>query len=306
MDVNAVWYRIRDAFLALGQGRSVFENNFVASCIIGFRRDRFFSERDEFELMKDPNKYSVRSVVRALQIMECFDDEHPERGISEIADAVGLHKTTTYRIVTTLVNYGYLERTADGQRCRLGLELANLGYKVIRRMDLRREALPYMKQLVQGWDEICDLSIFEQGKVFYIEVLRGNHGLTIAAAIGQRLPAHCTASGKIFLAHLPSAELDSILSQPLGSYTNNTITSPDELCGQLEIIRDQGYAVDYEEYEVGICAIAAPIYNQKGTVIATIGCPSPVSRMTSERISEIAIAFKNAAMAISHRLGFDQ
>jgi len=256
--------------------------------------------------MKNPNAYSVRSVVRALKIMGCFDDEHPVRGISDIADVVGLHKTTTYRIVTTLVNYGYLERTNDGQRYWLGLELASLGFKVIHRMDFQREALPYMKQLVQGCDEICDLSIFDQGKVFYIEVLRGNHALTIAAAVGQRLPAHCTASGKLFLAHLPSAELDDILSQPLGTYTNNTITSPDELRRQLEIIRNQEYAVDYEEYEMGICAVAAPIFNQKGTVIATIGCPSPNSRMTPERISKIAIAFKDAARAISHRLGNDQ
>ena len=184
--------------------------------------------------MKDPNEYNVRAVERALQIMGCFDDEHPERGISEIAQAVGLHKATAHRIVTTLVNYGYLERAADGQKYRLGLELTNLGFKVIRRMDLRREALPFMKQLVQEWDETCDLSIFDQGKVFYIEVLRGNRALTIAAAVGQRLPAHCTASGKLFLAYLPPAELDAILNQPLASYTEKTITSPDELRKQLE------------------------------------------------------------------------
>ena len=98
--------------------------------------------------MKDPTDYNVRAVERALQIMECFDDEHPERGISDIAQAVGLHKATAHRIVTTLVNYGYLERVEDGQKYRLGLELPNLGYKVLRRMDLRREAVPFMKQLV--------------------------------------------------------------------------------------------------------------------------------------------------------------
>ena len=136
--------------------------------------------------MKDPNEYNVRAVERALHIMGCFDSEHPERGISEIAEAVGLHKATAHRIVTTLVNYGYLERVADDQKYRLGLELANLGFKVIRRMDLRREALPYMQQLVQEWDETCDLSIFDQGRVFYIEVLQGNQALTIAAAVGQR------------------------------------------------------------------------------------------------------------------------
>ena len=255
--------------------------------------------------MKDPNDYNVRAVERALQIMGCFDDEHPERGISDIAQAVGLHKATAHRIVTTLVNYGYLERAADEQKYRLGLELPNLGYKVIRRMDMRREAHPFMKQLVEEWDETCDLSIFDQGKIFYIEVLRGNRALNISAAVGQRMPAHATASGKLFLAYLPSAELDALLSQPLDSYTKNTLTSPDELRKQLGKIRQQGFAVDYEEYEPGVCAIAAPIFNRGGKVIAAIGGPSPMSRMTPERISKIADAFKDAAKAISQRMGYN-
>jgi IclR family KDG regulon transcriptional repressor len=256
--------------------------------------------------MKDPNEYNVRAVERALQILECFDDQHPERGISEIAQAVGLHKATAYRIVTTLANYGYLEWVAEGQRYRLGLELSNLGFKVIRRMDLRQEALPFMKELVEEWDETCDLSIFDQGKVFYIEVLRGDHALTISAAVGQRLPAHCTASGKLFLAYLSESDLNKILDQPLTKYTENTITSFDELRKQLEIICNQGYSVDYEEYEQGVCALAAPIFNRRGSVIATIGSPSPTSRMTPERIAQIAESFKKAARAISQRMGYDQ
>jgi len=255
--------------------------------------------------MKDPSDYNVRAVERALQVLACFDDQHSERGISEIAQAVDLHKATAHRIVTTLVNYGFLERADDGQKYRLGLELTNLGFKVIRRMDLRREALPFMKQLVQDWDETCDLSIFDQGKVFYVEVLRGNHALNISAGIGQRLPAHCTANGKLFLAHLPTNELDDFLSRPLTAYTENTITSPAELRNNLEICCNQGYAVDYEEYELGVCAVAAPIFNRRGTVIAAIGGPSPISRMTPERIAEIAGAFKEAARAISHRMGYN-
>ena len=255
--------------------------------------------------MKDPNEYNVRAVERAIQILECFDDQHPERGISEIAQAVGLHKATAYRIVTTLVNYGYLEWIAEAQKYRLGLALTNLGFKVIRRMDLRHEALPYMKELVQEWDEACDLSVFDQGKAFYIEILHGNHALTISAAVGQRLPAHCTASGKLFLAYLPETELETFLSEPMETYTDNTITSHDELIKQLDKIRDQGYSVDYEEYELGVCAVAAPIFNRNGEVIAAIGSPSPTSRMTPERITEIAGAYKNAAQTVSRRMGYD-
>jgi IclR family KDG regulon transcriptional repressor len=254
--------------------------------------------------MKDTHGYNVRAVERALQILSCFDDEHPDRGVSEIAQVVGLHKATTHRIVTTLLNYGYLERAADEQKYQLGLQLTDLGFRVIRRMDLRREALPYMTRLAQRWDEACDLSIFDQGNVFYVEVIQGNHALTIAAAVGQRLPAHCTASGKLFLAHLPPHELDALLSRPLVAYTDRTITSPAELRRQLEVIRQQGYGLDDEEYEIGIRAVSAPIRNQEGTVVAVMGMAGPTSRMTLDRIPEVAGAIREAADALSRRMGW--
>jgi IclR family transcriptional regulator, KDG regulon repressor len=257
-------------------------------------------------MAKDPNDYNVRAVERALQILSCFDDQHQERGISEIAQAVDLHKATAHRIVTTLVNYGYLERAGDGQKYRLGLVLPELGFKVIRRMDLRREALPHMLQLVEQWDETCDLSVFDQGQVFYVEVVKGNRALSIAAAVGQRLPAYCTASGKLFLAYLPNDALESYLSRPLISYTENTITSKEELLKRLKTIRSQGYAVDKEEMEEGVYAIAAPICNDQGKMVAAMSVPSPVSRLDDEREVEIIESLKQAALNISRRLGCKQ
>jgi DNA-binding IclR family transcriptional regulator len=254
--------------------------------------------------MKDQSEYNVRAVERALQILNCFDDKNPKRGVSEIAKAVGLHKATTHRIVTTLLNYGYLERTDDDQRYRLGLKLAGLGFQVIRRMDLRQEALPYMNQLIEQWNETCDLSIFEQGQVFYVEVLRGSHALTIVAAVGQRLPAHCTASGKVFLAYLPAEELDTFLRNPLQSYTKNTITSPDELRSQLVTIRQQGYSSDDEEMEEGIKAIAAPIWNHQGNITAALSIPGPTNRMTQDRLPDLVDSLVKTTNQISQRLGW--
>lgn len=254
--------------------------------------------------MKDPKDYNVRAVERAIRILECFDDDNPERGVTEIAEVVDLHKATTHRIVTTLLNYGYLERSEDDQRYRLGLHLAGLGFKVIKRMNLRREALPYLKELVEEWDETCDLCIYDQERVFYIEVLRGNHALTIAADVGQRLPVHCTASGKVFLAYLPEKEVESILSKPLPAYTQNTITSPHELRIQLESIKIQGYSVDNEELEEGVRAIAVPVRDHSNQIIAAISIPGPVNRMSMDRISEISTYLVCTAQAISHRMGW--
>jgi DNA-binding IclR family transcriptional regulator len=255
--------------------------------------------------MKDPTDYNVRAVERALQILSSFDDQHPERGLSDIAQEVDLHKATTHRIVTTLVNYGFLERADDNQKYRLGLRLTDLGFKAIRRMDLRREALPYMRQLTQQLQEACDLSILDRGNVFYIEFVQAERTLTVSAAVGQRLPTYCTASGKLFLANLPSNELDAILSGPMIAYTQKTITSSARLRQQFEEIRRQGYAVDDEELEVGICAVSAGIRNQPGNVIASISVPGPTSRMTTERIPQIAAALKETADLISRRMGWN-
>jgi DNA-binding IclR family transcriptional regulator len=254
--------------------------------------------------MKETTDYNVRAVERALQIMDCFSNEHPERGVSEIAQLVGLHKATTHRIVTTLVNYGYLERSSDGQKYKLGMRLANLGNKVIRHIELRNEALPYMTALVAKLDEACDLSIFDRGGVFYVDVLKSNHTLTIAARVGQRLPPYCTASGKMFLAYLSPEELDTYLKQPLKSYTEKTVIKTDELRSQLALFRQQGYAIDNEEYEVGIRAVAVPIFNHQEKMVAALGIVSPTSRMTSERISEIAMNLKEAGTSISGKLGW--
>jgi DNA-binding IclR family transcriptional regulator len=255
--------------------------------------------------MKDPTDYNVRAVERALQILRIFDDQHTERALSDIAQGVNLHKATAHRIITTLVNYGFLERAADGQKYKLGLELIDLGFKAIRRMDLRHEALPYMDQLAQKLEEACDLSIFDRGEVFYIEYVQGPHALTVAAAVGQRLPAYCTASGKLFLANLSPGELDSILARPMVRYTPKTINSVDKLRQQLDDIRKQGYGVDDEELENGIRAVSAAIRDQQGRVISCVSIPGPTSRMTMERLPQIVDALKETARLISRRMGWN-
>ena len=139
--------------------------------------------------MSDVTDYNVRAVERALQILKSFDDQHPERGVTEIAEVVGLHKATAHRILSTMINYGFIERSADGLKYRLGVQLVDLGFKVTRRMDLRREAMPHITKLAQQVNEAVDLSIWDQSQVLYIEMIQSQHALTIAASIGQRLPA---------------------------------------------------------------------------------------------------------------------
>lgn len=254
--------------------------------------------------MKDPAEYNIRAVERAARILACFDNDSPVLSSSEIAQAVGLHKSTTHRILTTLVHHRLLERASDGVRYRLGLQLANLGFRVIQRMDTRREAIPVMTRLRDEWDETCDLSIFDNDGVFYVEVVHSTHTFAIGAAVGRHLPAHCTASGKLFLAHLSAPDLERFLGRPLQARTANTITSSPALLAQLREIRQRGYGVDREEYEVGICAVSAPIHDQASRMVAALSMPGPTSRMTPERVAEVATALVEAGGTISRRLGW--
>jgi DNA-binding IclR family transcriptional regulator len=254
--------------------------------------------------MKDPTIYNVRVLDRAMQILSCFDNSNPERGVSEIAQIVGLHKATTHRIVVTLLNGGYLERAADGERYRLGLRLAEMGLTVMRRLDFRREAIPHMHALQERFGETCDLSVFSRGEVLYLEVVQSRHALRIASRPGQRMPVHCTASGKVLLAFLPDKDLAQSLREPLRRSTANTVISQERIMEQLEEIRAQGYAIDDGEFEEGVRALAAPIRDNTGKVVAALGMPGPAARMDAQFIAEVAPALVAAANDISAHMGW--
>lgn len=247
----------------------------------------------------DLERYNVRAVERAIQILMAFDDRNPERGVTEIAQATGLHKATVHRIIMTLLQHGLLERTAEGEKFRLGVGMVDLGLRALRNLDLRRVARPYMQQLVDRFQETCDLGIFDQGQVLSIEVLYGDHALIVATRVGTHLPIHCTASGKTFLAFLPPEVVEPLLNVPLKACTEQTITCADRLREELEATRQRGYAIDDEEFEPGIRAVAVPVRDVFGNVIATLAIPGPVYRMTWERVSEMAPALTEAASAIS-------
>jgi IclR family transcriptional regulator, KDG regulon repressor len=255
--------------------------------------------------MSESTEYSVRAIERALQILKSFDDLHPERGVSEIAEVVGLHKATTHRILATLMNFGFIERSPDGLKYRLGLELIDLGFKVTRRMDLRREALPYLQKLAVEINEAVDLSIWDQTQVLYVEMIQSNHALTVSASVGQRLPAYCTASGNLFLANLPEEELSRNLQLPMQSFTKNTIVDPVQLKKILQRVKEDGFAIDCEGFEYGVSAVAAPIINQQNRVVAAVSIPGPASRLTPERMKEITPALVRTTRDISRRLGWN-
>ena len=212
--------------------------------------------------------------------------------------ATGLHKATTYRIVVTLLNGGFLERTPDGERFRLGLRVVALGLGALRDLDFRQAAFPYMQQLVERFQETCTLGVFDRGQVLLLEIVHSRYALTIGDKVGRQMPAHCTASGKVLLAFLPSEVAEPVLNAPLEAYTEKTITSPARLREEFEVVRQRGYALNDEEFEVGLRTVSAPIWDIDGNLIAALSMPGPTSRITPERIPEIAQALVETAEAV--------
>jgi DNA-binding IclR family transcriptional regulator len=249
---------------------------------------------------KAAKTHNVRAVERAMRILTCFDDgQHAELGVSDIARATRLHKATAHRIIMTLVSCGFLERTAHSAKFRLGLRVVELGLHAMHGLDFRRAALPYMEQLVERYEETCTLLIFDRGQVLFVEVVQSTRSLTVSAGVGRHLPAHCTAAGKALLAFLPTEVVDAVLSEPLEVYTDNTITSPDRFREELRLVRERGYSLADEEFEVGLSAVAAPIRDVDGNVVAAFSIPGPTNRLGRERTSEIAQALLEAAKAVS-------
>ncbi|HOR00043.1 MAG TPA: IclR family transcriptional regulator [Anaerolineae bacterium] len=252
--------------------------------------------------MKDTTVYNVRVIERAMHILACFDDEHPERGISEIAQLAGLPASTVLRILVTLQQAGYVERGVGGEKFRLGPRLMEMGLGILRRLRVRREAKPFMVALERRFEETCDLSVFIGSELLCIDVMQSRHALRIATTPGYRSPLHCTASGKVFLAYLSPEQVASVVGAALQRYTEKTITAPERLAAQLAEIRACGYGIDDEEFRPGVRAVAAPIRDSDGTVVAVIGVPGPVERMGGERTQEIAAVLVEATGDISRRL----
>jgi len=249
--------------------------------------------------MRDAAAYNVRVIERAMCILGCFDDEHPERGLSEIAQMVNLPVPTVLRILATLQNAGYVERRIGSEKYRLGLTLLEMGMGVVRRLPVRRRARLFMLELERQFEETCDLSVFAGGELLCIEVVQSRRTLRVAGSPGYRSPLHATASGKAFLAHLPPEEARTMLRAPLQRYTERTITSPERLMEQLAEVRVRGYAVDDGEFRPEVRAVAAAICSRDGRPIAAMGVPGPCARLDDAHLREIGAALVAATHQVS-------
>lgn len=255
--------------------------------------------------MGEQPAYTIQSVARAIAILKSFNLEQPERGVSELSRELGLHPSTVSRLMSTLEQGGLITRQPETQRYRLGIDLIGLAEQVIDYLDIREVARPILREYAEVCQETVFLSILDAGLVTNIEY-RAPAGREVGhiGRLGRWMPAHCTAAGRVLLAHLPTDALNEHLPAVLEPLTTHTITDPFHLRKVLADVRRQGFAVSEEELEVGLNAVAAPIYDHARHVRAALGIAGPAYRVTPVMFPVLTEQLKVRAGEISMQLGY--
>jgi DNA-binding IclR family transcriptional regulator len=244
----------------------------------------------------------VQSVDRALRILEILA-RSGECGVTEIAAALEVHKSTAFRLVATLEQHGLVEQVEGRGKYRLGVGLLRLAGATSARLDVVQEARPLCKQLASATGETINLATLSGNSALYLDQVAGPSALQPHNWVGQHIPLHATSNGKVLMAWLDKADLKDLLHR-LPAYTGVTITSKASLRKQLEEVREQGYAVAVDELEVGLTAIAAPVRNAHGDVICSMSVSGPTFRLSAERVHQVLPLLLDAADELSHRLGW--
>jgi IclR family transcriptional regulator, acetate operon repressor len=255
----------------------------------------------------------IQSVERAIAVLKSFSLERPERGVGELSRELGLHKSTVSRLMGTLERGGLLSRNPETQRYRLGIDLIGLAAQVIGYMDLRDVARPHLRRLSDECQESVNLVILDMphgdaertAQVVNLEqfIPRARQVKNIGR-VGRRMPPHCTAAGKVLLAHLPEEQRRWIFLDHLEAFTPHTITAWDALQEELARVRAQGYAMVEEELEEGLNAVAAPIRDHTGAVVAAAGIAGPAYRLTPEQLPQLAAQLAGVTAQISQDMGY--
>ena len=254
------------------------------------------------------SQYMLESLIRGLNILSLFTRETPALTLAEITTASGLNKTTVFRILSTLQVAGYLKREPDTKRYRPGLKVLQLGFTAITSLEIRQIARPFLEQLSQQVCEAVSLSVLDGPDIVYVDRVRYQRIVGVILGMGSRLPAHCTSMGKAMMAYLPVEQLHQQLDEAeLIPRTSNSMVDRDVIENELLRVRAQGFATNDEELEMGLRAVAAPIWDNSNRVVAAINISGSTSTISRERmVGELANAVLDASEQISQGLGFFQ
>jgi DNA-binding IclR family transcriptional regulator len=247
----------------------------------------------------------IQSVQRAIDILECFDYEKKELSLSEISEALNLNPSTVHGILLTLQMNEYIEKLPEKTKYKLGIKLIEKGTMVLDSLDLRDIVRPYLELLTNKFKETSHLCIYRNNTLYVIDKLESLLStFFMTSEVGLKIPLHSSASGKLILAYLDEKDLNKVLKGiNLRRYTENTLSDIDTIKQDLKKIKSQGYSFENEEIELGLYTIAAPIFNHKSDIIATISVLGPAMRMKEKQkmiVEDLVSYSKKISKSIGH------
>jgi IclR family KDG regulon transcriptional repressor len=255
----------------------------------------------------------IKAVYKTMKILECLSLERTV-GITELTErasaclkGIPIDKSTVYRFLVSFVDLGYVYQDPQTERYGLTLKLFEIGMSVLERLELWREAEPVVKEIARLTGETVHLATMDEDEVVYLGKVESTRTLRVSmmSRIGRSAPAYCTGVGKILLAYLPQERLEGILKKekPV-RYTDRTIVRRADLDRELSLIRENGYAFDNEEHEIGVRCVAAPVRDNSSAVCGAVSISVPTVRLPDEEIPRFRDIVVQAAEGISKRIGY--
>jgi DNA-binding IclR family transcriptional regulator len=250
----------------------------------------------------EPGPSQVQSVDRAIAILYLLA-QRGNAGVTEVATELGVHKSTAFRLIAALENWSLIEQNGERGKYHLGRGVLRLAAATAARLELPTECRPVCRRLAAELGEAVDVAILDSGEATSVLQEYAPSAITGRNWLGQRTPLHATASGKVLLACSDATTVKEILTSELRRYTPHTITEPKSLEAELAKVREQGWASTTEELEIGLNAVAAPVRDGTGEVVAAVGVSGPSYRLTAESFPAVAAHLVEGAGEISARLG---
>jgi len=253
---------------------------------------------------------SSQSLERGLAMLSAFKPATPELGISDLARALGLTRSTSHRYAATLARLGYLQQNPQTRKYRLGPRVLDLGFSAINSMELRQISAPHLQQLSDETGRTVNMAILDGVDIVYIDRCRtsqqGQREIDLDLHVGSRLPAYCTSMGKVLMAFLPAEELAALIDRvQFADRGPNTISTKGALAAELERVRERGVGVNNEELAYGLRSIAVPVWGSGGRVVAAINVAVHRSAGSIEELADrLSPSLRHAAAEISARLGY--
>ena len=249
----------------------------------------------------------LNSLDRGLEILEILAFTKKSMGVTELSEWLDVDKASVYRTLATLEAHNMVEQDPETRKYSLGLKLIELSGSLLNQLELRIRAKPFLRELCERTGESAHLTTFVNNAVVYIDKEETLGRITVKTEIGIEAPFHCTATGKAVAAFLPEEKIEELIKiKGLTSYTPKTIVSPGMLKAHFASIRENGYAVDVEEFDIGVRCIAAPVRNFKGKVIGSVGISGSIVTMTLENIQKHIPVVLEISKKISSAIGYKE